>query len=197
MKIVFALILLVLLSYLVGYFLPQTYEVSRSAVVSASLEEVHQKVSTLSTWQEWSNFKPPTQEGSEITPESRFEGPALGEGAIWIWGGLGDIEPARLQILTSDPKSGITYRLDLDGGRVNTTGVVSYVEVDGGVEVTMSNQGEMATPWSRYFYFLADRSIGSNFALSLEGLQKAFEVTAPQVTEPQDSGPQETEGEKS
>ncbi len=175
MKFVFALLLLILLSYLIGFFLPQTYEVTRTELIQGSLEDVHAKVSDLHTWPEWSDFKPPTQEGLGVTPESRFEGPERGEGAIWHWGGLGDIKPARLLIVTSDAGQGITYKLDLDGGRVQTTGVLRYVETEAGVQVTMTNEGEMASPWSRYFSFMADRSIGPTFERSLQGLKTAVE----------------------
>ncbi|HRV82001.1 MAG TPA: SRPBCC family protein [Planctomycetota bacterium] len=188
MKFVFALVLLVLVSYLVGFFLPQTYEVSRSVVIDAPMADIHAKVDDLHTWIVWSDFKPP----ADTETESTYEGPEKGPGSAWHWGGLGDIKPAKLTILTSHPDHGITYSLDMDGGRVQTTGDVRYEATPEGVRVTISNKGELPTPWSRYFAFLADKSIGPTFERSLQGLKQAVEATEPKLDpalQPKDGTP--------
>ena len=169
MKFLVALLLLVLTFYLVGFFLPQTYTVTRTQTIQASPERVHAAVNDLHTWAEWSAFKLPAKEG--VTTESEYQGPRAGVGAIWRWSGLGDIKPAQLEIVGSDPAQGIEYTLSMDGGRVKTTGAIEYAPAGDGVAVTMINRGEMATPWSRYFTFLADKSIGPTFEQSLQGLQ--------------------------
>lgn len=186
MKFLFALLLLILGLYVVGFFLPQNYEVSRTRVLAATKADIHRYVEDLHTWPEWSAFKPPAQDGQETVSE--FHGASKGEGAIWKWGGLGDIKPAQLEILASQEERGIEYSLALDGGRVETAGELRYVEVDGGIEVTMTNTGSMASPWKRYFNFLADKSIGPTLEGSLQGLEQHLQGSAtPQAAPAEDS----------
>ncbi|MEZ6005163.1 MAG: SRPBCC family protein [Planctomycetota bacterium] len=179
MKFVFAFLLLLLGTYLGGFFLPDHYTVTRDRVIAADRVAVHARINDLRTWPVWSALKPPAE--SE-TPSS-FEGSETGSGQVWVWGGLGDIKPARLEILTSNPETGIQFQLDLDGNRVHTQGAVEYQDDPGGLRVTMTITGEMATPWSRYFKFLAEKSIGPTFEKSLEGLATA--VTAPPAPAPE------------
>ncbi|MCA9001737.1 MAG: SRPBCC family protein [Planctomycetes bacterium] len=189
-KIASGFLLLLLLSYLVGFFLPQTYEVSRSVVIAAPRAEIHAALENVSTWKEWSAFVPSGESAQMVT--SKYEGPEAGVGAIWIWGQDLEKSPARLEVVTSDANWGISYVLTLDKGRIASEGDILMVEDENGIQVTFENRGEMATPWRRYFSFIADKAVGPALAQSLDGLKARLEGTAA-VQEPTPSETQESE----
>ncbi|MCP5020462.1 MAG: hypothetical protein GY930_01690 [bacterium] len=170
MKIVIGILLVILGTYLVGFFLPQSYEVSRSIVIAAPKAEVHATLQDVTTWKDWSAFVPFGDSAADV--HSKFEGPQAGAGATWIWGrNLGD-KPARFEVLASDVNWGIGYKLELDGGRVTSDGEILLQDTNaGGTTVTFVNGGEMPTPWRRYFYFIAEKAVGPALSQSLEGLK--------------------------
>jgi hypothetical protein len=172
MKFVFGILLLVLISYLVGFFLPQSYEVTRSVVIAGPREEIQATLQDVSTWKDWSAFVPGGEAEQMVT--SKYEGPVSGPGAIWIWGqDLAD-KPARLEVLTSGAW-GITYLLELDGGRVESSGDISLERSDAGTLVTFVNGGELASPWRRYFALVANKAVGPALSQSLDGLKVHIE----------------------
>ncbi len=196
MKIVIGILLVILGTYLVGFFLPQSYEVSRSIVIAAPKAEVHATLQDVTTWKEWSAFVPFGDSAADV--HSKFEGPPAGVGATWIWGrNLGD-KPARFEVMASDAKWGIAYELELDGGRVTSAGEILLQDTShGGTTVTFVNGGKMLTPWRRYFYFIAEKAVGPALSQSLDGLKVRLdgeELPAPQGEAAGGPGGQDPEG---
>ena len=193
MKIVVGILLFVLAAYLVGFFMPQTYEVTRSVVIAAPRAEIHASLQDVSTWKEWSAFVPPGEASATIA--SKYEGPQAGVGATWIWGKDLDDKPARLEVVTSDAKWGIAYKLELDGGRVKSSGDILFQEDEGGTRVTFVNAGEMATPWSRYFGLVADKAVGPALEQSLEGLRKSLDEESAVESAPEGASAETAQSE--
>ncbi len=182
MKIAIGILLVILGTYLVGYFLPQSYQVSRSIVIAAPKAEVHATLQDVTTWKDWSAFVPFGDSAADV--RSRFEGPQAGVGAIWIWGrNLAD-KPARFEVMASDVNWGIAYKLNLDGGRVISDGEILLQDTSsGGTTVTFVNGGKLPTPWRRYFYFIAEKAVGPALSQSLDGLKARLDPKAAPAPE--------------
>ncbi|MDF1838628.1 MAG: SRPBCC family protein [Planctomycetota bacterium] len=192
MKFVFGIVALGLIAYLVGFFLPQSYEITREVVIDAPRAEIHAQLQDVTTWRKWSAFVPGGEAADSV--ESRYEGPDAGAGAIWYWGKDLESKPARLEVLTSDPNWGISYLLQLDGGRVESGGDSLFQDHEAGPKVIFVHGGEMASPWRRYFSLIADKAVGPALQQSLDGLKVRVEGGVP--AEPAPEGQGETDGDE-
>lgn len=109
-KILLAIVLVVLL--LVGGLLavvatrPDSFKVSRSAVIPAPPAVVFEQVNDLHKFNEWSPW-------SKIDPNAKltFEGPAAGKGATFGWAGNAEIGEGKMIITESRPNEQILMDL--------------------------------------------------------------------------------------
>ena len=105
---VFVIILLAILALLgVAATRPGQFRIERSATIQASPERIFPLINDFHRWQAWSPY-----ERKDPAMERRYEGPKVGEGAIYGWNGNKDIGSGRMQITESIPSSRIEIRLE-------------------------------------------------------------------------------------
>jgi len=120
------LVLLVAIVALLGYAWtrPDTYTVTRSAVVPAPPERVFALIDDFHHWAEWSPWQ-------KLDPAMRatYSGPASGVGAVYAWEGNKQVGKGRMEITESMPPRKVGIKLDfIDRARAISTICCSATE---------------------------------------------------------------------
>lgn len=116
---------LMVLFIAVGLILPHTVEVTRTATLNASPEEVFPHLEDLEAWTAWTPW-------GDV--ESRIEGASRGAGATRIWDDP-NLGSGTLTLTSVIPLRSVEYRADVEGG-LTFSGTLA-VEPDGdGTSVT-------------------------------------------------------------
>ena len=155
-----------LLLVVVGYLLPGTYRVERSAVINASPERLYPLVGTPRRWQEWSvwNRRDPAM-------AMTFFGPESGPGAGWTWDSKTEGK-GRMTFVTADTAKGFTYELFFPDVNSTSTGDIRFEPAGGATKVTWTNAGSMGSnPLMHYMALFMDRLVGPDFEAGLANLK--------------------------
>ncbi|MEO6710713.1 MAG: SRPBCC family protein [Planctomycetota bacterium] len=165
-KVLLAFLALIVVLVLVGTFLSQHYECSRSVVIQAPPEKIFPLIGDLKAWPAWEPFSKDNP-GMAITLAEK----TTGVGARQSWSGPGD--SGHLTFTECDPKTGIAYDLVFVNGK-NESLARSWIHMnprsEGSTEVVWGINGEMNMPViGGYFAKFSDRMMGPMFE---EGLGK-------------------------
>jgi hypothetical protein len=174
-KVFLALVALVVVLLVVGYFLPASYRVERSIVIRARPDAVFARVNTLKHWPEWTAWTVARFPDMKLS----FSGPDAGEGAVYSWTGKtsGD---GTLKITKSEPGKLITYDLDFEHGKYLSKGEISFTAEGEMVAVKWANAGDLgANPVNRWFGLLMDRMMGPDLQAGLDNLKRQMEAPKP------------------
>ena len=170
-KIILVILILPILLLLASFFLPSKYHVGRTAVIKASPETIYPWLAQLRKWPEWTAWNT----DRDPTLVNTYTGPAEGDGAEMSWTAkaLGN---GTLKLTAADPKTGVKYELNFEGGKFLSTGGVTMAPAEGGTRVTFYNEGEFgANPVRRYFGPMMDKFMGGDFEKNLAGLKQKVE----------------------
>lgn len=153
----------------VGLFLPAQYNVSRSIMIHASQESIHQYVGELKNWEMWTPWK-------ELDPTviTTLGKKTSGIGATQSWtskeGG------GSLTLTMSSPDKGIKYDLLFGKDADKCESAVEYTLLKEKTRVTWSMQGEISMPVvGGYFAFMMDSMVGDTFDRGLAKLKTVAE----------------------
>jgi hypothetical protein len=153
--------------------LPDNLTVTRSAVIAANMQQIHEQIASLREWPEWS----PWNEHDMPIRDFSFEGPEDDVSAKWFW--KGDDGDGMMEIVESDPSSGLRYRVII-GGFVDN-GMISLVEDTLGTKVTWVDESSIGMGplggWLKVFLgSTIEKELGSNQEKALLGLKKRVEI---------------------
>ncbi|MCK6438646.1 MAG: SRPBCC family protein [Planctomycetes bacterium] len=160
----------------VGLLLPSSWQVERSIVINAEPAAVHQLVDDLRQWPRWTPWTTQVDPTLKITYGQTTSG--AGASQTWTAEHHGN---GTLKILTSDPASGITYRLSMNGGEFESDGAIRYEKTPEGTKVTWSASGENGYDILKRYagaLFIED-AMGPDFEQGLSNLKKAVEPPQP------------------
>jgi hypothetical protein len=160
----------------VGFFLPTSIRVERSALVQASAPDIYPLIASFKDgWPQWSPF------GQAEDPEMQmhYGGPALGAGAKQSWESprMGD---GHMEITKADPQSGIAYDLMLmhDSFRLNGSLVCAPAGA-GTTKVTWVDEVNYGkNPYRRYMGLAVKRPLEKAFDKGLAELKRKAEARA-------------------
>ncbi len=163
------IVLLVAAFVLVGLFLPKDYDVSRTAVINATPEEIHALVGDLERWPEFM----PWEEG-DPTIETKIV-KSTGADASQTW--TGNSGNGTLTFFESDPATGIGYEMLIDKWDPSK-GYLNYEALeDGTTRVTWRMEGNISTPIiGPYFAASMDAMVGPMFHQGLQRLKSILET---------------------
>jgi uncharacterized protein YndB with AHSA1/START domain len=170
LKILYALIGLIVLIAIVGFFLPRDYKVSRSVVIAAPPEKIYPMIAETRNWPKWTvwNQRDPAM-------KIEYSGAASGVGAKWSWQSKTEGNGA-MELTAADVKSGITYQLEFADFGMRSTGVMAFSPQGAGTRVTWTNEGQMGSnPLQRYFGLMMDNFVGKDFQAGLDKLKSVAE----------------------
>lgn len=167
----FAIIALVVIVVVVGFFLPATAHVERTTVVDASQTTVFTLLNSYKTFQQWS----PWFERDPIA-EYTYEGPESGVGAKMSWKSeKPDVGSGSQEITGSVPYSEITTHLDFgDQGTANAFFHIKPVGEQ--TEITWGFDTEFGfNIVGRYMGLLFDRMLGPDYEKGLNSFKTLVE----------------------
>lgn len=181
-NILYSIVIIVVIFFGVGYFLPAEVRVERSVSIERPPSTVFALVNgyaTFNSWSPWAAQDP----GATYT----FSGPASGVGARMEW--VGDPRltgKGSQEIVESLPYERVRARLSF-GQQGEAVSQFAFSEEAGGTHVTWSFDTDLAAGQSllpgivaRYFGLFFDRWIGADFEKGLASL-KSFAESLPNV----------------
>jgi len=168
----FLLVLLVAIVALLGYAWtrPDTYTVTRSAVVPAPPERVFALIDDFHHWAEWSPWQ-------KLDPAMRatYSGPASGVGAVYAWEGNKQVGKGRMEITESMPPRKVGIKLDfIEPFASNNTTDLTLAAEGTGTRVTWTMTGNHNFMSKLMSVFVSmDAMIGKDFERGLDNLKTA------------------------
>lgn len=168
----FLLVLLVAIVALLGYAWtrPDTYTVTRSAVVPAPPERVFALIDDFHHWAEWSPWQ-------KLDPAMRatYSGPASGVGAVYAWEGNKQVGKGRMEITESVPPRKVGIKLDfIEPFASNNTTDLTLAAEGTGTRVTWTMTGNHNFMSKLMSVFVSmDAMIGKDFERGLDNLKTA------------------------
>jgi uncharacterized protein YndB with AHSA1/START domain len=167
-KIALTLCALVALFIVVGFFLPASYDITRTRLIKAPADKLFPLVNTPKRWNDWStwNMRDPKM-------QQTFSGPDSGTGAQWQWiskqEGSGSIA-----FVAVEPNKRIDYKMNFEGWSEPAAGAFTFESKGVETQVTWSMKGNLGVnPVNRYFGLLMGKFVGPEFEKGLENLEKA------------------------
>ena len=154
-----------------GFLISPDWQVTRSVVIHAPAEAVHEHVVNLHNWEAWSPFE-------EEDPTMRFvyQGPEAGAGARRSW----TSEQGRdgwMEITADTPGRGIRYVIGMDDQEF--AGAMTYEAASNGTQVIWTHHGTLGdNPLRRWMALMMDSLLGSQLERGLDNLKRLSESTA-------------------
>ena len=158
---------------------PDTYEVQRSAVVSAPPEVVFQYVNDFRQWEQWSPF-----EKMDPTMRKKFEGSSSGVDARYHWEGNRQAGEGRMRIAESEPARRIAIDLQfIEPFESSSRTTFTFEPVANGTRVTWGMAGENTTMGKAISLFASmDQMVGKEFEEGLAKLGTVAEAEARRLS---------------
>lgn len=138
-RILFALVVIVALLVVIGFFLPSQWKTSVSVTMNAPSGVIYPHVADLKRWQDWS----PWTKAQDPSLTYTYTGPESGVGAQSDWTSQ-NMGTGWLKVTKADATSGVEYDLFINMGSFSSTlqGSIAF-EIDGdSTKVTWSDQGD-------------------------------------------------------
>lgn len=160
----------------VGFLLPGTWSVERTATLDAPPETVFPLLDSPQAWRGWTAW-----------PDSGLvaEGPERGVGSRLSWKDR-DMGDGSFEIVEVEPLRTVRYRVLVQGGSMRTDGTVLLEPAGTGTLVTWREEGDFGrNPLMGYWARFMTRAQGREFEKSLERLAKLAQTdTASAGLEP-------------
>jgi hypothetical protein len=150
---------LVILSVLIGLFMPRTWTVERSRLVRATPERVQKELEDLRTWPEWTPWSRERDPSLAVT----FDGPERGPGARMSWVGQ-RLGFGSLTLTRVHPLGGVEYEIQFRGVDQGTQGAVTIAAEPAGSRLTWKDGGDLGwNPMMRLFTPVFTAKLGHDF----------------------------------
>jgi hypothetical protein len=169
-RILIATAAFVLLLLVIGFLLPNTWQVERAVVIRAPASAIFPYLNSFKQWREWTVWY--RQHPDMVTD---YSGPDAGVGSTSRWNG----EDGRgvMKIMLSERNRLVAYTLLFDGGVHRTEGTLTLIPEGEATRVVWRAAGQ---PGRRstfgYFALIEGFRIGADFADSLELLKQKLET---------------------
>lgn len=159
----------------VGWFLPRTAHVERTAVLAAPPAVVFTVLNGYRQFNRWSPW-------GDIDPNAttRYEGPVFGVGARMSWAGNAEVGSGSQEIIESHPYEQVRQRLTFGGFEGDFVSTYTLAPEGDGTRLTWSLDADYGSSlMGRYFGLLSDRMVGPDYEKGLARLA-AFVETLPE-----------------
>ncbi|GAA6186354.1 MULTISPECIES: SRPBCC family protein [Alteromonadaceae] len=169
-KIVFAILILLTLFIVFGYFLPSEYRVQRSITINASADNIYPQVADLKQWRNWGVWY---QRDPDMQVEFSGDSASIGMQSSWQSVSEGD---GIMTISALEPSQSVTYELYFSAFDMTSQGQLTFQESNGQTLVTWIGTGDVGlNPINRYFALAMDSLIGPDLQQGLENLKGIME----------------------
>jgi hypothetical protein len=153
---------------------PDTFSVRRTAVVTASAEQIFPLVSNFRQWANWSPW-----ENRDPAMKRNYSGAESGRGAVYAWDGNKNVGSGRMEILDATSPSKIVIKLDFfrpfEGHNTAEFAFVSERDASAtNVAWVMHGPSSFMSKVMQVFMNL-DKMIGKDFEVGLANLKRLAE----------------------
>ncbi|GAA4352931.1 hypothetical protein GCM10023185_13070 [Hymenobacter saemangeumensis] len=173
-KLGLALLIIIALLTIAGFFLPRQVHVERSLTIKAAPAAIFTEINTVRSWPRWSPWH-----GLDPQMQVIYSGPPSGEGAGYSWTSANsNVGNGTLTVTRSQPFERIDISMDFDE---NGTATGSYLlrPAGQGTRLTWTMDTDLgANPLERYLGLFLDKLVGADFEKGLANLQKLVEAPA-------------------
>lgn len=158
---------------------PDTFKVSRTALIAARPEQIFPMIDDLHAQSAWSPFE------KDPNMKRTHSGAPRGKGAVYAWDGNRQVGAGRIAITDSVPPSKVTLLLDMDRPfRAHNTVDFTLVRTGSDTSVTWTMQGRQ--PFMGKLMGLVmncDKMVGGQFEEGLSKLKKLVETPSAVAAE--------------
>lgn len=166
----YGVLLILGLYLLIGLFLPDTVEISRSIVVNEPPQQAFNYVANMRNWQEWSPWAK-----MDSTAQHEVSAATRGRGAYWAWQGQ-QIGTGRLTRESEDSPNRLESRLEFYSPMEATAQDIWVFEaVPEGTAVTWIYRQELGYPTERYLGLFTEKMLAPSLENGLQNLKAAIE----------------------
>jgi Polyketide cyclase / dehydrase and lipid transport len=154
---------------------PETFSVTRSAVINAPADRIFGLINDFHHWASWSPF-----EKLDPAMNKTFAGPASGPGASYSWTGNKKAGAGSMTISGSTPSSTVNIAMAFLKPFKSESNVQFLITPSGAaheVTWTMSGKNQLASKVMSVFMSM-DKLIGKDFAEGLSNLKRVAESSA-------------------
>jgi uncharacterized protein YndB with AHSA1/START domain len=167
---VVAVVVLIGLVLVIGWMLPSSFKVQRTAVIAAPPDKVYAYIADPRQWKAWSvwNRRDPSM-------QVQYAGAASGAGAKWSWQSKSEGNGA-MEFTAAVPNERVDYSLSFPDMGMTSRGALRLAAEGGATRVTWTNEGDMGgNPLYHYFALFMDRMVGPDFEGGLANLKALAE----------------------
>ena len=161
---------MILILWGVSLLMTSEYHVQRQIHIDATPEEIFPYINILENWNYWSPW-------IEQDPQMKitYEGPPSGIGAAQSWQSE-KMGSGSLKINEVDENRSIHYQFTINGFNSTSSGVIQLEPDSNGTLVIWTDNGDLGpSPLSKYFKFMMNNMIGSDFDTGLKNLKAQVE----------------------
>jgi len=156
--------------FVVGWLLPSTFTVQRSASVNAPADKVYALVAAPKAWRQWSVW---TQRDAAMQID--YTGPEAGAGAGWSWKSRSEGD-GRMTFTAAEPAKRLAYELFFPDFGTTSTGEFTFAPEGAGTRVTWTMNGDMGrSPLLHWMGLMMDSMVGKDFEGGLANLKAQAE----------------------
>ena len=171
--ILLVIVVLVVVFAIVAALQPSKFRIARSILVAAPPAVAFAQVEDFRIWPAWSPY-----EKLDPNLQRRYEGPAIGEGAIYDWAGNKDAGEGRATVLESRPGERMRIQLAFRKPfQATNLAEFAFKPVGDKTEVTWSMSGEKNFMFKAIGLFMdCDKMCGDQFEQGLAQLKSTVET---------------------
>jgi uncharacterized protein YndB with AHSA1/START domain len=170
-----AFVTLMTITLVIGLFLPTTWAIRATTVISAPPHTVYPWVSQMKRWPEWT----PWNESMDPTLKRTFEGAdgAVGFTTRWTSEQVGS---GWMRITAIEADRSIAYDLAFDRMPEPAHGVITLEPTGSATRVTWTDHGSVGSSFvARYFVPMIQKAVAADFDKGLATLKQKIESPAP------------------
>ncbi|WP_165784686.1 SRPBCC family protein [Solitalea longa] len=168
-NLLIGLVSIVLLLYVISFFLPSEYTVTRTAVIKAPVDRVFNEFNDFQHWLKWNAFDDDFPDIKYTTTE-----PSTGMGAKQSW--VSEQMNGSMTIIESAPNQHIKLLLMFEGFDDPLIATIQFEAVPEGTKVTWTDQGKLGkNPVYKYMGLMMDKMMGKNMEQSFENINKQYQ----------------------
>ena len=168
-KILLALLVLIVVLVIVVAVQPSDFRITRKAVIAAPPAAIFEQLNAFQKWNAWSPW-------AKLDPnaKNRFEGPASGVGAKFMWSGNSEVGEGSMTITASKPDEKVVMDLVFIKPFAGSSVTEFTLKPEGsGTEVTWSMSGRNNFIGKAISLCMnCDKMIGTKFEEGFENLKR-------------------------
>lgn len=174
-RILLLFLILIVLLFLIGFFLPKKSVITRSAIIEGTQKQTFEQINDFKNWDHWSKWN-----RIDTTMQKIYSTPSSGANATYNWESTNsNLGKGNMKIIYSTMDSIQLEMNFMEGGVAYTKFILEKVD-DKKTKVIWSMSSDLENPMERWFGLMMNKMVGKDFETSLAQLN-SFVAKMPKV----------------